>query len=98
MLTLFTFGCDSQMPQIESGATAGVSQLIAAAVVDSSFKSLLLTNPSHALENGYHGQIFSLTPREQELILSIRASSLADFSRQVLAYRTRWGDSSKNKT
>ncbi len=54
-----------------------------AAVINKEFCDLLLTNPAAALASGFNGESFSLTPAEEELVLSIRASSLADFAQQL---------------
>jgi hypothetical protein len=60
-----------------------LSRLLTAAVVNRGFCKLLLTNPEKALERGYHGESFRLGREEHELILSIRAQSLADFAKQI---------------
>lgn len=65
----------------------GLSRLIAAAVVNQKFCSLLLHNPAAALAHGYGGEPFGLAPEEQSLVLSIRATSLADFAMQVASSR-----------
>lgn len=60
-----------------------LSRLITAAVVNQKFCNLLLASPAIALAAGYNGESFRLTPGEQELVVSIRASSLTDFAIQV---------------
>jgi hypothetical protein len=60
-----------------------LSRLINAAVISKEFCQLLLTNPATALTIGYNGDLFHLTSEERDLILSIRASSLADFAQQL---------------
>lgn len=72
------------LPLVDEGSRAGVNHLIAAAVVDSSFRKLLLADPVQALEKGYYGQLFRLTHEERRRILSIQAGSLPDFARQLL--------------
>ncbi len=62
---------------------AELSRLITAAVVNQKFCNLLLTDPALALAAGYGGESFRLGTEEQELILSIRATSLADFAMQL---------------
>ena len=64
-----------------------LSRLITAAVVNQKFCNLLLTNPAMALATGYNGETFRLATEEQELILSIRATSLADFAMQLTERR-----------
>jgi hypothetical protein len=66
------------MPKIRE-----LSRLISAAVVNQKFCSLLLADPALALNTGYGGEAFRLPTEEQELILSIRATSLADFALQL---------------
>lgn len=61
----------------------GLSRLVNAAVVSQNFRNLLLNDPMKALKVGYDGASFRLAPEEQELVLSIRASSLADFAAQL---------------
>jgi hypothetical protein len=57
-----------------------LSRLMAAAVVNQQFCNLLLDNPEQALDNGYQGERFIFTKQERDLILSIRADSLADLA------------------
>ncbi len=61
----------------------GLSRLISAAVVNREFCSLLLADPAGALTTGYNGEPFQLPMEEQELVRSIRATSLADFAQQL---------------
>jgi hypothetical protein len=63
--------------------SSGLSQVFAAAVVNQQFCSMLLQDPSIALQKGYLGQPFSLSKEEQDLITSIRAKSLSDLAKQV---------------
>lgn len=60
-----------------------MSRLITAAVVNQEFCNLLLTDPAMAVATGYNGESFHLATEEQELVLSIRATSLADFAKQL---------------
>ncbi len=60
-----------------------LSRLISAAVVSSEFCTLLLTNPASALTAGYNGESFRLTTEDQELVVSIQATSLPDFALQL---------------
>lgn len=61
----------------------GLSRMFAAAVVNRQFCELLLNDPCEALQKGYLGEIFMLTQYENELIVSIKAKSLADLARQI---------------
>jgi hypothetical protein len=63
--------------------SAALSRLFAAAVVNQQFCEMLLSNPQEALRRGYLGEIFMLTKTERELIVSIRARSLADLAREI---------------
>jgi hypothetical protein len=63
--------------------SSGLSQVFAAAVVNQQFCTMLLQDPSIALQNGYLGQPFSLNEKEKDLITSIRAKSLSDLAKQV---------------
>jgi hypothetical protein len=63
--------------------SAALSRLFAAAVVNQQFCEMLLSNPHEALRRGYLGEIFMLTKAERELIVSIRARSLADLAREI---------------
>jgi hypothetical protein len=62
---------------------AGLSKLFEAAVVNRQFCALLLNTPEKALQQGYQGHKFNLTSEEQDLIISIRASTLSDLAQQV---------------
>ncbi|MCA2000668.1 MAG: hypothetical protein LDL51_02260 [Chloroflexi bacterium] len=63
--------------------SSGLSRVFAAAVVNRQFCDMLLRDPSIALQKGYLGESFSLSKEEKDLIVSIRADSLADLARQV---------------
>ena len=69
----------SSRPNVSSG----LSQVFAAAVVNQQFCTMLLQEPSIALQKGYLGQTFSLKKEEQDLITSIRAKSLSDLAKQI---------------
>ncbi|MCJ7518592.1 MAG: hypothetical protein MUO42_02845 [Anaerolineaceae bacterium] len=60
-----------------------LSRILSAAVVNSHFRSILLSDPISAIANGYSGESFSLGEKEQERLGSIRANSLADFAAQL---------------
>jgi hypothetical protein len=67
----------------------GISRLLTAAVVDTSFRNLLLTNPKLVLTSGYNGELFPLNREEQETLLSIRATTLSDFANQWIERQDR---------
>ncbi len=60
-----------------------LSRMFAAAVINRQFCESLLMNPHEALQNGYLGETFLLNKDERELIMSIRAESLADLAKQM---------------
>jgi hypothetical protein len=64
-----------------------ISRLISAAVVSQEFCNLLLVNPALAMAKGYRGESFRLAAEDQELVLSIRATSLSDFALQLTQSR-----------
>jgi len=66
-----------------SKISSGISRVFAAAVVNRQFCDMLLEDPYAALKKGYLGETFSLSKEEQDLIVSIRANSLADLAKQV---------------
>jgi hypothetical protein len=67
-------------PCRQAPPSANISRLITAAVVNQGFRKLLLSNPEKAIATGYNGETFRLDRQEKELILSIQATSLADFA------------------
>jgi hypothetical protein len=66
-----------------SKISSGISRVFAAAVVNKQFCSMLLQDPQIALQEGYLGELFSLSREERELIISIEAKSLSDLAKQV---------------
>jgi hypothetical protein len=81
-----------------------ISRLLTAAVISPKFCCLLLADPMSAINVGYAGEMFDLTAEEIEQICLIKASSLQEFSTQLLAQspgrleavvqpeRVRWQD------
>lgn len=67
----------------------GLATVLAAAVVNTEFCSLLLTDPKKALEQGYLGEPFILSAEEAELFLSIRADNLPDLAKQILTFEAK---------
>jgi hypothetical protein len=61
----------------------GLHRLFAAAIVSNKFREMLLSEPEQALDNGYLGQKFLLTDREQTILKSIRADTLTDLAQKV---------------
>jgi hypothetical protein len=59
-------------------------RLVHAALISRTFRSMLLADPIKTIETGYYGEKFTFTREEKERIKSIHASTLADFSSQLL--------------
>lgn len=59
------------------------SRILSAAVVNQNFCRLLLSDPALAIRSGYGGEDFHLANEETQKLSSIRASSLAEFARQM---------------
>lgn len=60
------------------------SRLITAAVVNKGFCQMLLKNPKMALDSGFKGESFVFETDDQNYILSIKASDLAEFANQLI--------------
>ena len=60
-----------------------LSRLLAAAVINPGFCHQLLDDPELALKSGFQGEDFLFTEEERELIISIRAASLAELASQL---------------
>jgi hypothetical protein len=67
----------------QGNLSGNISRLITAAVINQNFRQLLLSNPEIAINTGFNGESFRLNRAEKEFILSIQASSLADFAKKV---------------
>ena len=59
------------------------SRILSAAVINAQFRQMLLANPGKAIEAGYAGESFHLGREEKNRLVSIRATSLADFASQM---------------
>ena len=68
---------------IQPAISDGLSRVFAAAVVSRQFRDMLLKDPREALQKGYLGETFLLTPEEKLLIASIHADSLSELAKQV---------------
>lgn len=66
---------------------AELTRLISVAIISRRFRDLLLHDPATALDDGFHGQQFSLTPEERNMVISIQAASLTDFAAQLAHLR-----------
>ncbi|MDP2966785.1 MAG: hypothetical protein Q8N39_12240 [Pelolinea sp.] len=72
-----TFSPRSQM------ASPEYSRILSAAVINNSFRQMLLKDPIKAVCGGYSGENFNLNNEDKSRLASIRASSLADFAAQL---------------
>ncbi len=61
-----------------------LNRLLAAAIVNPQFCRLLLDDPFLALQEGCQGENFFLSEEEHTLILSIRADTITDLSRELV--------------
>ncbi len=66
---------------------AGISRLLAAAVINQGFRELLLTSPSQAIADGFQGETFGLNRYERDVILSIQASTLSEFAAALVSFQ-----------
>lgn len=69
-----------------SNPKTDLNRLIAAAVIDSEFRTLLLTNPLRAIGQGYYGEYFQLSSEIQAQISSIEAASLSEFAQKLIGF------------
>ena len=67
-----------------------ISRLLTAAVVNRGFRQMLLKDPRVALDNGFKGETFVFETEEQDIILSIQASNLAEFANQLTGCTSTW--------
>jgi len=59
------------------------SRILTAAVVNEKFRKLLLSDPEMAVRMGFGGEAFHLDKADTHRLASIRATSLAEFARQM---------------
>ena len=74
---------ESSRPQQDSKE---INRLLTAAVASRDFCRRLLSNPAAAIAQGFNGESFKLSAEELHQLCTIRAVSLRDFARQLLAY------------
>lgn len=74
----------------------GLNQLLCAATVNNRFRETLLHNPAQAIATGYFDHTFSLTPEEQDLVISIQAQKLEDFAAQVYRWISGYSNGNGN--
>jgi len=83
MISQLTYQPKIQISMTPVSESNGLSRIFAAAIVNRQFCQLLLQDPHNALQRGYLGETFSLSNEERDLIVSIRAESLADFAKKL---------------
>ena len=69
---------------MNSSCAPEYSRLLSAAVINSNFRSMLLSDPAKAIAGGYSGEKFNLDHSDQRRLSSIHANSLADFASQLV--------------
>jgi hypothetical protein len=72
-----------QTTSMSSTCAPEYSRILSAAVINSSFRSMLLSDPAKAIAGGYSGEKFNLGYADQERLSTIHASSLSDFASQL---------------
>lgn len=84
MITSKTFTTSLSFKADAQDAHPGLSSVFAAAVVNQSFREILLRDPEMAIQQGYLGRDFALSREEKLLIVSINAKSLTDLAKQIV--------------
>ena len=74
-----------------------LSRLITAAVVNQGFCNMLLANPERALASGFNGEAFCLETEDQNFVLSIQASNLAEFAMQLAVHHNHKHNDNGNR-
>ncbi len=69
-------------PENKSASTE-YSRILSAAVINSKFRDLLLSDPVKAVSCGYSGEQFELNREDKNRLAAIRATSLAEFAAQL---------------
>jgi hypothetical protein len=84
LITSKTFATNLSFKTDLQESHPGLSSVFAAAVVNQSFREMLLRDPETAIQRGYLGRNFSLSREETYLLVSINANSLTDLAKQVV--------------
>lgn len=68
------------------GSQKEINKLIAAGVVNREFKKKLLNPETRiiAINDGYGGESFDITPAEEEKLLAIKATTLPEFAEKIV--------------
>lgn len=59
------------------------SRILSAAVINSKFREMLLSDPVKAVSSGYSGEKFELGREDKNRLAAIRATSLAEFAARL---------------
>ncbi|HEX7557518.1 MAG TPA: hypothetical protein VF338_12890 [Leptolinea sp.] len=73
-----------QVSDPKAAVQAEFGRLVHAAIINSRFRQMLLTNPQCTIEKGYFGESFHFSNEMKEQINHIRVGTLEEFSSQVL--------------
>ena len=60
-----------------------ISRILTAAVINTRFRQMLLSNPAGAVARGFGGEAFHLGIETRRYLASIQATSLEDFALQL---------------
>jgi hypothetical protein len=60
-----------------------ISRILTAAVINTRFRRMLLSNPAGAIAKGFGGEAFHLDFEARQYLASIQATSLEDFASQL---------------
>jgi hypothetical protein len=66
-----------------------LNRLLSAAIVSTGFRNMLITNPETAIDKGYQGEKFNLSPDEYRWLVSVQATDLASFASHMLDYQNK---------
>jgi hypothetical protein len=66
-----------------------LNRLLSAAIVSTGFRNMLISNPETAIDKGYQGEKFNLSPDEYRWLVSVQATDLASFASQMLDYQNK---------
>ncbi len=72
-----------QLPKTNKATSAEYSRILSAAVINTKFREMLLSDPVKAVSCGYSGEQFELDHEDKNRLATIRATSLAEFAAQL---------------
>ena len=64
-------------------ASSEYSRILSAAVINTKFREMLLSDPVKAISRGYSGEQFDLDHEDKDRLATIHATSLAEFAAQL---------------